>query len=270
MKFTSRLPVAIAALMLAARLPAADASPSPGSRSDQANSKFTFVLVHGAWAGGWEWKKVDQALSQRGHTVHRLTLTGQGEKVHLANADIDLDTHIKDVTNVLAWEDLKNVVLVGHSYGGMVITGVVDQMPERFKHVIYVDAFLPENGESLDTALGRKGSERPAENGFVSLRGNQDGKPLPHTVRQSAKTFSQPIVLKNQEAARKVPTTYILTADKAAAPEKDGFYGHYQRAAARGWKTLIMEGDHIVHLTRTKELVHLLEQAVEPAPAKPR
>lgn len=259
MKFISRAFV-IAVLMLAARIATAEASQLPGPASVSANPKFTFVLVHGAWAGGWEWKKVDQQLRNNGHTVHRLTLTGQGEKVHLARPDIDLHTHIKDVVNAIAWEDLREIVLVGHSYGGMVITGVVDQMPERIKQVIYLDAFLPDDGESLNTVLGRRAPERPAENGFVSL-GNHDSKPLPHIVPQSAKTFSQPIVLRNQDAARKVPTTYILTADKAAAPEKDGFYGHYKRAEARGWKVMIMEGDHIVHLTKTKELVQLLEKA---------
>jgi pimeloyl-ACP methyl ester carboxylesterase len=253
----------LTALVFAASALAAESSASP-TPAAPATSKFTFVLVHGAWAGGWEWKKVDQQLRADGHNVHRLTLTGQGEKVHLATADIDLKTHITDVVNTMIWEDMKDIVLVGHSYGGMVITGVADQVPERIKHVIYVDAFLPEDGESLYTVLGAKGRERPAVDGFVSL-GNNDAKPIPHTVRQSAKTFSQPISLRNQDTARKLPTTYILTADKAGEPEKDHFYGHYQRAEARGWRVLIMEGDHLVHLTKTKALVDLLEHTPPPA-----
>jgi pimeloyl-ACP methyl ester carboxylesterase len=255
----NRLLFFVAALALSSTGNCSDSGSPPAAAST--GPKYTFVLVHGAWAGGWEWKKVDRALRERGHTVYRLTLTGQGERVHLASPEIGLDTHIADVTNVIAWEDLKDVVLIGHSYGGMVITGVVDQMPERFKHVIYIDAFLPEDGESLNTVFGSK-RERPAKDGFVSLTNHED-RPLPHVVRQSAKTFNQPIVLKNQNAARKVPTTYILTADTATVPEKDGFYRHYQRAIARGWKTLIMEGDHVVHLTKTTELVQLLERAPE-------
>lgn len=219
--------------------------------------KYTFVLVHGAWAGGWEWKRVGQRLLDDGHTVYRPTHTGQGERVHLAKADINLDTHIADIVNVILFEDLRKIVLIGHSYGGMVITGVADKVPERIKCMVYVDAFLPEDGESLNTMTGGRG--RPATDGFVGNPARPDQRP-PHTVPQSAKTFSQPLSLKNP-AARKIPAAYILTVDAGRKPEEDGFFKSYQRAQARGWFTEIMEGGHVVNQTHPAELVKLLEAA---------
>src|SRR5258705_2253880 len=117
----------------------------------------TYVIVHGAWAGGCDWLAIDSMLTRRGHKVVRVTLTGLGERHHLASPNIGLDTHIADVVNKILWDDLHDVVLVGHSYGGMVITGVVDRIPDRIKRGVYLDALFPDSGESLmsipDTAL---------------------------------------------------------------------------------------------------------------------
>jgi pimeloyl-ACP methyl ester carboxylesterase len=230
------------------------------------DSQFTYVIVHGAWGGGWAFKEVDHLLSADGHTVYRPTLTGQGKRVHLADsarlgANIDLSLHIQDIVNVILWEDLHDVVLVGHSYGGMVITGVVDRVPERIQHVVYLDAFLPEDGESLNTAGGRDRGQRQESNGFIVPEWLDEDQPLPHDVPHPAKTLNEPISLTNQEAARKLPTTYILTADNPEEPDQDGFYSFYERAGDRGWSVHIMEGDHNVQWSRPKELVELLEQA---------
>ena len=107
-----------------------------------------FVLVHGAWHGGWCWRDVRRVLEDNGHTVFTPTLTGLGERSHLLSPDIDLETHIADVINLLVWEELNDVILVGHSYGGMVITGVADRAKDRLRHIVYLDAFLPVDGES--------------------------------------------------------------------------------------------------------------------------
>ena len=115
----------------------------------QSSNKPIYVIVHGAWGGGWGFKKVDSLLTSKGFIVYRPTLTGQGERVHLATPDVGLSTHIKDVVNTILYEDLHNVILVGHSYGGMVITGVADSLPGRITKLIYIDAFIPENGESV-------------------------------------------------------------------------------------------------------------------------
>ena len=109
-----------------------------------------FVLVHGAWHGGWCWADAEAELSALGHETHAVTLTGLGERSHLASVDIDADLHVQDVVNTIRWRDLHNVVLVGHSYGGMVITGVAGQIPERLSALIYLDAMVPEaSGVSL-------------------------------------------------------------------------------------------------------------------------
>ena len=99
----------------------------------------TYVLVPGFWLGGWAWRPVTDALRARGHEVYPVTLTGLGERAHLATPDVDLDTHITDVANLLRYEDLRDVVLVGHSYGGLVVTGVADQLPDRVRQLVYVD-----------------------------------------------------------------------------------------------------------------------------------
>ena len=109
----------------------------------------TFVLVHPAWFGGWCWKKVSPLLRAQGHAVHTPTLSGLGERVHLARPEIGLDTHVDDVVNLLVYEDLHEVVLVSNSSGGMVITGAADRAPERIARLVYLDAFVPEDGQSL-------------------------------------------------------------------------------------------------------------------------
>ena len=121
---------------------------SLGCRPLAAQQHHTYVLVHGAWGGGWDWRAVDSMLTLRGNRVVRVTLTGQGERAHLGSPSIGLGTHIADVVNTILWEDLHDVVLVGHSYGGMIVTGVVDRIPGRIRRVVYLDAFLPDSGES--------------------------------------------------------------------------------------------------------------------------
>src|SRR3712207_4810541 len=110
----------------------------------------TFVIVHGAWSGAWSWNRlIVPRLRQAGHDVHPVTLTGLGDRAHLASPEIDLNTHIQDVVNVLFYTDLQEVILVGHSYGGMVITGVADQCPERLSQLVYLDAAVPADGQAL-------------------------------------------------------------------------------------------------------------------------
>jgi len=108
----------------------------------------TFVLVHGALFGGWAWKYVAPLLRQRGHTVYTPTLTGLGERTHLGSPDVNLYTHIEDIINLLIYEDLRDVILVGWSYGGMVVTGVLDRVPEWVAHVVYLDADVPRDGDT--------------------------------------------------------------------------------------------------------------------------
>lgn len=222
--------------------------------------KNVYVIVHGAWGGGWDWKQAADLLAAGGNTVYRPTLAGLGEHVNLDSTNIDLDTHIQDIVNVILWEDLHNVVLVGHSYGGMVITGVADRVPARIKHLVYLDALLPTNGECVNDILPPR-IKQPVANGFVIPTWVKGNPPPPHDVPQPAQTFSEPIMLTNQAAAEELPATYILTVEKGQPPKNDDFYRFYERAKARGWKTVIMEGDHNVQRSHPRELARLLEQA---------
>lgn len=240
--------------------------------TQSATKKETYVLVHGAWAGGWEWKAFGQRLLADGHTVYRPTLTGQGERVHLASESIDVNTHVTDVVNTILFEDLHDVVLVGHSYGGVVVTGVVDKIPDRIKAVVYVDAFVPEDGESANAVVGRR---PPGSGGAGAMPAflNPAGWPYPperkppYIVPMPAKTFSTPLSLKNADS-KKVPGVYILTVDPGKKPEQDMFYKSYERAKARGWATHVMEADHVPHLNKPDELLKLLEQAPAEAVAE--
>src|SRR5215217_8146582 len=113
----------------------------------QTSAAKTFVLVHGAWHGGWCWRRVADLLERQGHKVFTPTLTGVGERSHLMSKDINLDTHITDIGNVFKWEDLRDVSLVVHSYGGWPGSGALEQIGERVSSIVWLDAFKPENGQ---------------------------------------------------------------------------------------------------------------------------
>src|SRR5262245_31026738 len=120
----------------------------------------TIVLVHGGWGGGWEWRFVADRLRVLGHDPFRVTLTGMGERSHLARPEVNLDTHIADVVAVIQSEELSDIVLVGHSYGGAVVTGVADAAPGRIRRVVYVDGFVPRNGQSVVDLVDPDTAER--------------------------------------------------------------------------------------------------------------
>jgi pimeloyl-ACP methyl ester carboxylesterase len=138
----------------------------------------TFLLIHGGWHGGWCWKKVTAHLRAAGHEVFTPTLTGLGERAHLATPQIGLETHLQDVLGVLEHEDLREVVLVGHSYGGMVIAGVAARAPERLRHLAYLDAFVPEVGQSLWDLLTDPAARERFE-GLARTEGDGWRIPLP-------------------------------------------------------------------------------------------
>lgn len=215
-----------------------------------------YVIVHGAWGGGWAWRQVDSLLTARGHSVHRVTLTGLGERVHLATPDIDLATHVQDVVNTLLFEELTDVVLIGHSYGGMVITGAADRVPERIRRLVYLDAFLPEDGESVQALTGGRGPGAQATNGFLVPAWRRPDAPPPGDVPHPAKTFSQPLSLKNPRA-RQIPGTYILTID-APGREDATFSPSAARARARGFTVQEMVADHNPQWSKVPELVERL------------
>ncbi|MCR9064671.1 MAG: alpha/beta hydrolase [Cytophagales bacterium] len=206
----------------------------------------TYVLVHGAWGGGWAWKEVANQLTEQGNIVYRPTLTGLGEKVHLASKEVNLSTHVQDVVNMILFEDLTNIVLMGHSYGGMVVTGVINAVPERVKRIIYLDAHLPKDGESVlaDMTGGRSESLLQMEkDGFLIPAWLKDDQPLPHDVPHPLATLTEKIELKN-ESRLDIPGKYILTVDKGKLALDDNFYNSYVRAKEMGYATDILIADH--------------------------
>jgi len=228
----------------------------------------TFVLVHGAWHGSWCWKRVRRALQARGHDVFTPTLTGVGERSHLLSRDVNLETHIDDITNVIRWEELSDVVLCGHSYGGAVISGVADRVPKQIGALVYLDAFVLENGQSLHDTLP------PAQQKLqLELAGKYgDGwkvPPIPAEVfnvnatdlkwvnsqctMQPLATFQQALKLSGKGAAVK-NVTFILASGWNDSP----FTTFYERAKTQGWQTLAIPCGHDVMLDRPEELTSTL------------
>jgi pimeloyl-ACP methyl ester carboxylesterase len=233
----------------------------PAKAQVNKNTQPTFVIVHGAWGGSWAFRKTDSLLTAKDCKVYRPCLTGLGERVHLATQETCLSTHINDVVNTILFEDLHNIVLVGHSYGGMVITGVADRVPERIQKIIYLDAFVPKDGESvkdMKTATEWEWFEKMNQNGFLVpnwLKPNQIPGDVPHPL----KTFTEKISLKNTKAAL-IPAVYILTVEKGKKPEEDSFASHAERARQKKWIVLQLESDHNPQWSATEPLVEMLYQ----------
>lgn len=238
-----------------------------GAEGEAPETSKTFVIVHGAWGGGWAFREVESLLEARGHKVYRPTLTGQGERVHLASREVGLEVHILDVVNMILFEALEDVVLVGHSYGGMVVTGVADRVPERIGHLIYLDAMVPEDGESAAT-VGRKDGEMPrwmasAKDGFIVPSWVDADQAPPKDVPHQLKTLTDPIVLKNPDRM-KLATDYILTVEKDTDAKDDGFYRHSERARGYGWDVHLLTGDHNMQWSAPVALVEMLLVASKP------
>ena len=227
--------------------------------------KQTFVLVHGATAGGWEWKRTGQFLTDDGHTVYRATLTGLGEREHLNSVDIDLQTHIDDVVNLILFEDLHDVVLTGHSYGGMVVTGVMDRIPERIRHVVFLDAAVPQDGQSLWDLFGSRGP-LPADrfrDGFMQVPWVKPGDRPPYSVKQSIRCFEQPVSYRNPAALAR-PVTYVAFVPKDQKIEERAKTDRsWQNAQARGWTMRTFPGGHVAQQEDARGVASLIEAAVD-------
>lgn len=244
--------------LVAAAYPQAQAAPSGKP------ARPTFVIVHGAWGGSWAFRQVDALLTEKGCKVYRPSLTGLGERVHLASPEVGLSTHINDVVNMILFEDLHDVILVGHSYGGMVITGVADRVPERIRRLVYLDAFLPEDGESVMSVFGGRADwvKSMAKDGFIVPPWVKPDQPPPHDVPQPLKTFTETIVLKNK-AAQQLAGTYILTVDKGRQAKDDDFASQSERAKRRGWPVLQLESDHNPQWSAPQPLVDMLYSVLD-------
>ena len=230
----------------------------------------TFIVAHGAWSAGWTWKKMRPLMRAAGHELFTPSYTGIGERSHLAHRGIDLNAHIDDILNVLRFEDLTDVVLIGHSYGGMVATGVADRAPERIRHLVYLDAFAPRNGEAAMSLQPEAVRLRMAD----AVRTSGDGwrvppNPMPpdtseadvawampKRVMQPVKTFQQPIELTG--AVEKLPRSYIYCTRSGPG---DVFRQFAQRAKTEpGWRYVEMDASHNPHITCPESLMAVLNE----------
>lgn len=228
-----------------------------------------FVVAHGAWSAGWAWTKMQPLMAVHGHRLVTPTYTGLGERGHLANPDIDLETHIGDMLAVLQSEDLRDVILLGHSYGGMVATGVADRARERMRTLVYLDAFVPRDGESafdLMPQATRDQRRAGAQNGNDSWRIPPGPMPPdtpdadrewaePRRLPQPLKTFEQKLSFKNGDLT--LPRHYIYCARR---PPDDRFRPFYERAKEERWGVHEIDASHNPHITAPEALADLLDR----------
>lgn len=230
----------------------------------------TFVLVHGTWHGGWCWRKVTPLLVERGHTVYAPTLTGMGERAHLLSEAVGLDMHIRDILQVLFFEDLRDMILVGHSYAGSILSAVAETVADRIARLVYLDAFIPRDGDSLFSMLGARSEA------YYRNRADEEGRgwlipPLSpkdfgvtdpadiawmqtRLVAVPVSTFADPVRLPGNAAAQ-LPRSYIFC-------KGFGFSMQAAQAKAEGWDYHELATGHDAMITKPRELTEIL---VEPA-----
>ncbi len=223
----------------------------------------TYVIVHGAHDGAWAWRGVANKLQVDGHRVFTTTLTGSGERAHLATPEVGLDTHIQDVVNVLAYEKLNSIILVGHSYGGMVISGVAEKVPERIKQLVYLDAVVPEDGQSCVDIFG---PEAMAYFEHIAKE-HGDGWRLPHNPPDAdrrtdalLKAFKQPLRIKNPDAAKLKHTYVRFNKNKTNDPTEIAFAKKLQQ---QGWQYLERPFNHFPVLKKPDEVAQMLIEIVD-------
>lgn len=232
----------------------------------------TFVICHGAWAAGWSWQRIRPRLHAMGHEVYTPTYTGLGERAAELSPRVDLSTHITDILAVLHYENLRDVVLVGHSYGGMVATGVADLARDRLASLIYLDAFVPNHGQCLlDLLPPDSRADRLRE-----IRDHGDGWLLPPIQLpadmpladvtwmrerrrfQPARTFTQPLMLINHYT--NLPRTYIYCTRRSPG---DHFGPFAVRAKSEPvWRYLEIDSSHSPHVTAPDMLVASFRHAI--------
>jgi pimeloyl-ACP methyl ester carboxylesterase len=255
--------------MVAGAAAAALTGPAPAMAQGPSRSK-TFVLVHGASQGGWCWRRVSDRLERGGHKVFTPTLTGLGERSHLMSRDVDLEMHITDVVNVIKWESLANIggiVLVGHSYGGWVVSGVAEQMLPAISSIVFLDAFMPENGQKgLDL-----NSERSKAEIALALKKGDISRPAPPATTWNvnekdrawvdAKQTAQPIgvslkpIRLSGARDRVAKKTYI----RATGFENSNFDRFYAKTKAdRSWRTYEVACGHDVMIDMPDRLTEIL------------
>jgi pimeloyl-ACP methyl ester carboxylesterase len=257
--------------VMTGRSPAVRSAAAVGAARPADGRSSTYVLVHGAWHGGWCWSGVARILRQRGHTVFTPTQTGLGERSHLLSKAITLDVFVDDIANVLTWEELEDVILVGHSFGGSVISGVADRMRERIRSLVYLDALMLENGQSPFSVLPRDVVEARTKaaqdtSGGVSLPAPKaaafgvvdprqaawvDSRLTPHPFN----TYTTPLKL-SHPVGNSLPVTYIACVEPVYGPLR----ASRDRVKAAGWKTIEIKCGHDAMVIAPEMVANLLER----------
>jgi len=239
----------------------------------------TYVLVHGAWHGGWCWQRLAPLLRTAGHDVYTPTLTGLGERAHLLTPAVDLDTHAQDVAGLLEYEDLREVILVGHSYASMVITAVAERAAEHLSHLVYLDAFVPRDGECGLDFFSPEAQSRMLERARIEGEGwylpaHLGERPFGITdetdiawVRSKCtahplKTLQQPVRYANPAAAA-LPRTYILCTATS-------YFTRFAESARQegrfaGWRYRELDAVHDAMVTAPLALADLLTEVTRPS-----
>lgn len=233
----------------------------------------TYVLVHGGHHGGWCFQKVARLLRQTGHDVYTPTLTGVGERRHLLSADVDLNMHVADIVGVLTFEDLQEVILLGHSYGGMVITGVADREPSRIRELVYLDAAHPRNDESLaelavqlmtickDWVREIDGVEMVTwpETLNPQFFGVTDADDIawmrPKLHSHPWKCYAQKLRLEHEAVVRRIPRT-----DIDCTPRLGGFDERRQAERMKADRAWEIDTGHDVMITEPEKLAEMLRR----------
>jgi pimeloyl-ACP methyl ester carboxylesterase len=241
----------------------------------------TYVLVGGAWLGGWAWKGVARPLRDKGHDVYPMTLTGLGERVHLARPEVDLETHITDVINLINYEDLADVILVGHSYSSMVVTAVADRLPDRLAQLVYLDGAPFEDGEALADFNSPEGKEQVRRN--VDALGDGWKLPVPTNLGDGASieglgeaelalfarkatpqpfgTYTQPLRLTHPPASGDYGRVIIACDD--FRDMKEFFTERFAQFAPPAWRMFELATGHWPMLSMPGEVASILHELAD-------
>jgi pimeloyl-ACP methyl ester carboxylesterase len=237
---------------------AAQSLAGSANAQQQSGKSATFVLVPGAWHGAWCYRRVAKLLTARGHEVYALTLTGLADRSHLASDAVNMTTHIKDVANFVKWEGLSGIVLVGHSYGGLVITGAAEEIGPDVASIVYLDAFIPENGQSMADIVKRPlpttGFAPPFPAKAMKVNAKDEAWVDAKMTPQPINTYLQKLTLSG--AYTKIPKKTYVRSTEFNQPI---FQKHYEELKQKSeWQTFTMNCGHDVMVDKPDELADIL------------
>lgn len=226
----------------------------------------TFVLVHGAWGGSWGFRKVRPLLTAAGHDVFTPSLTGIGEREHLATPDVGLKTHVQDVVALIRYEDLHDIVLLGFSYGGMVVTGALAHIGGRVSHLVYLDAFVPKDGETVQALTGIDPTSGGGETPWLlppipRELGDAEETEWANERRsgQPVATFTEPVALDRPLEDWPFTRTYVkASADPGEAADSAFYRAAAMAAESPAWQTHEIATNHMIPLMEPDALASIL------------